>query len=138
MHDAEYPVGLHGAHGVASATLCCWDAAPECADRVLLRLEAENHWIEVLADNYTDALNQVRAQLEALGMLIDCNGASENAHASGMSAGMGLGDRAYPLTLGRAATTADLVCIFDAGCTAPSTLAAQEAFYERWLESLGR
>lgn len=64
MHDAEYPVGLHGAHGVASATLYCWDEAQGSPRQVQLLLKAENHRLDVLADNYTDALKNSGAGVE--------------------------------------------------------------------------
>lgn len=106
-------------------------------DWLLLRLEFSGDAIEVRTSSCWDGLNSIRQQLEEQSIIPVCYGASENVHASGMSASMGRGDRAYKLTLGVAGRTADLVGIFEAGPDVrPATVAQQAAFYERWLASL--
>ncbi|WZO98462.1 hypothetical protein EP7_000041 [Isosphaeraceae bacterium EP7] len=114
-----------------------WDEAPENAEQVRVRLHFRNEEIAREADEYFSALLLIRSDLEALGLIPRCYGASRNVFPSGMSRGMGVGDRAYKLTLGRQARTIDLVNLFDEGPDVdPVSIEAQELYFREWLRSL--
>lgn len=86
--------------------------------------------------DYFEALLQVRQRLEADGMLVGLVGAERDVWPSPMARSMGGGLRAYRMTLGQQARTADLVDIF-ASSDAPARVSEQEAFRTAWIESLG-
>ena len=87
--------------------------------------------------DYFDALVALRRQLEAQDTLIRVNGVSLNVWPSGMSRSMGGGIRAYRMTLGSQARTADLVHIFECSTgIEPATIAEQERFRDEWFASL--
>ena len=106
--------------------------------RIALRCESMSGG-EVSGDGESlfDALCALRIKLEAEGRLIQCAGACCNVYPSPMSRSMGDGRKAYRLTLGKQAMTADLVDIFDPeeGCTL-CTVEKQEEFYKLWVKSL--
>lgn len=89
--------------------------------------------------NYFDAMCQIRNELEVIGWRPVCYGVSRTAYPSGMSLDMGRGLKTYKLVIGQQARTADLVGIFEPGPEVePVTVAQQTAFFDDWLQSLGR
>lgn len=114
----------------------CWDEAN--GDGVKIRLERRGQQLEAVHLNgYFRALCAIREQLEVEGSLLECFGASKDVYPSPMIESMGYGEKAYKLTLGRAALKSDLVGIFESGeDVAPATVEEQREFYEQWLESL--
>ena len=89
-------------------------------------------------DGYFDALLKLRIELEQVGMLISCFGASVDVYPSAMQLSMGGARLAYRLTLGRQALRENIVDIFESDASIiPSTVADQREFYNEWLESLG-
>jgi hypothetical protein len=91
------------------------------------------------ASDFFEAMCQIRKQLEVAGWRPVCYGSSLNVYPSGMARDMGSGLKAYRLELGRPATMADLVSIFDTGPDVnPSSVEEQKNFFERWRRSLSR
>lgn len=79
----------------------------------------------------------LRKDLELFGGIIQCNGADLQVFPSPMQISMG-GDKAYLLVLGKSANLKDIYRIFDTdkkplNCV---TVAEQENYYARWLDSL--
>jgi hypothetical protein len=88
------------------------------------------------ANDYFEALCQIRERLAEGGLHPFCYGASLNVYPSGMARDMGAGLKAYKMTIGKHARLEDLVEIFAAGPDVkPSTVAEQRAFWERWLNT---
>jgi hypothetical protein len=84
-----------------------------------------------------DALVALRQKLEPLGYRLRCAGSDVDVYPSGMSRSMGDGRKAYRLTLGKPGLTKDLVDIFETSPRdEPATVAEQQAFFQRWVESL--
>jgi len=81
---------------------------------------------------------ELRLELEAGGLLLECYRASRTMYPSGMSLEMGGGRRAYKLTLGQPGRLRDLVDVFATGPdVAPAPVEEQEAFDARWCASIG-
>jgi hypothetical protein len=88
------------------------------------------------AADFFDALISIRRQLQREGLIPYCYGASLNVFPSAMARDMGQGLRAYKLVVGKHATRADLVDIFDEGTdVVPADVDTQEQFYRDWLGS---
>jgi hypothetical protein len=105
-------------------------------NRCLLTCRYRDKTISSDATDFFEALVSIRRQLQADGLAPYCYGASLNVFPSGMARDMGQGLKAYKLTLGKHAKSADLVDIFDEGTgVAPADVDAQEQFYRDWLGS---
>jgi hypothetical protein len=114
-----------------------WEESPGDADRVRLAVKFGGEEIAREADDFFSALCSIRTGLEAAGLMLRCYGSSRNVHPSGMSRGMGTGERAYRLYPGQRGRASDVVDIFDDGPDVdPVSVQMQEAFYRAWLESL--
>jgi hypothetical protein len=93
--------------------------------------------LEGAGESLFDALTALRRELEPQGFRLRCAGSAVDVYPSGMSRSMGDGRKAYRLTPGEPGLTKDLVDIFDVSeKDAPATVAEQEAFFQRWVESL--
>jgi hypothetical protein len=93
--------------------------------------------ISASAEDFFDALSQIRLLLEPERLIPFCYGASLNVFPSGMSRSMGSGLRAYRLTMGHQALTKDLVSIFGSGPDViPASVARQKEFFDDWIKSL--
>jgi hypothetical protein len=105
-------------------------------NRCLLTCRYRDKTISSDATDFFEALVSIRRQLQADGLAPYCYGASLNVFPSGMARDMGQGLKAYKLTLGKHAKSADLVDIFDEGTDVAHTdVDAQEQFYRDWLGS---
>jgi hypothetical protein len=105
-------------------------------DLIRLSLSFASEELIASADDCFSALLAIRLKLERGGLLLKCYGASRNVYPSGMSRGMGLGDRAYKLAIGRPARNSDIVNIFDIGPDVDAaSVEAQRSFFERWISS---
>ncbi|MBN9517032.1 hypothetical protein J0H58_00710 [bacterium] len=83
------------------------------------------------------ALRAARAQLDPVGLLPRCYGACRNFVMSGMGSQMGGGGAGHLVTLGHPAGAATAMT-FEAGPDMDVvSVAAQDAFKEAWLTSLG-
>lgn len=87
--------------------------------------------------DYFDAFCRIREELAAHGLVPRCYGASRDVYPSGMGRDMGLGLKAYRMTLGQHVTGDDLVSIFDSAPDLdPASVAEQEQFAATWRQSL--
>lgn len=85
------------------------------------------------------ALENFRLKLEQEHIQVVCNGAREDVYPSGMCRDMGSGSRAYILKPNQRPTLKDLVNIFDAAEPSQVTsVAAQQAYWEAWLDSFSK
>lgn len=121
----------------ADGNFLVYEESPDAPEEVRLVLKLPfREWV-ASADTLFDALTNIRREMEGEGMLIACYGASRNVYPSPMARSMGYGERAYKLTMGKPATSADLVSIFDLGSDVdPVTIEEQERYYADWLRSL--
>jgi hypothetical protein len=86
-----------------------------------------------------EALIELRRELERLGAKPLCAGARMDVFPSAMSRSMAGGRKAYVTRLGFQARRGDIIDIFDDA--APDLVASvteQNAFHEKWFESLGK
>lgn len=121
-----------------NAVLRLWDESPFDEDSVQLELALDGETFTATSERgYFHALCGIRSELEAIGVMPLCVGACENVYPSPMIESMGCGEKAYQLTLGCQAKSADLVSIFDPLIDAnPVSVHQQQSFYERWIKSL--
>jgi hypothetical protein len=110
----------------------------EAEDSCSLLCKYRDRQLEATADDFFQALCEVRVQLEAEGLLLFCYGGSLNVYPSAMSRQMAAGRAAYRMTLGKPALAADLVQIFaQAADVIPASVANQLRFFDEWFQSLG-
>ena len=87
------------------------------------------------ADDFFDALRQIRLELETQNAMILCNGARIDAYPSGVSRQMSLGRIAYLNQMGQPAQ--QKVAIFDkTEANWVASVAEQDKYYHAWLASL--
>jgi hypothetical protein len=134
----RYPVkAIDDAGGILEGEIEAWEESPADPDQVNIRLHLAAIELEASADDFFSALVAIRAELDAKGIRLMNYGSSLNVYPSPMSRSMGSGEKAYRLTVGEQAKTADLVSIFETGPDVkPSTVSDQERFYQEWLSSL--
>ena len=138
MEPERRPVTLISSDGGAvPGEFLLWEESPGDADRVRLAVRFGGEEVAREADDFFSALCSIRTDLEAAGLMPRCYGSSRNVHPSGMSRGMGTGERAYRLYPGQRGRASDVVDIFDDGPDVdPVSVQMQEAYYRAWLESL--
>jgi len=104
--------------------------------RLLLEFRGESYY-ETAEDTF-EAFGKIRDRLELIGYRPICYGACLNYYPSPMSRDMGGGVKLYRFTLGERTKANELFFIFDTEPgLAPVTFAEQNAFYVRWLDSIG-
>lgn len=136
----QYPVKVVSLRGTSQSGIFeLWEDSANESDEVKLVLKLLTRIYEAVANTYFEAMRKIRLELEAQGQFLHCYGASQDVYPSPMVMSMGAAEKAYRLTIGRPAKTADLVSIFDtADDVVLSTVADQEAFYETWQKTQGR
>ena len=89
------------------------------------------------ADNYFNALCELRLELEKKEIVLMCNGSSRDVYPSAMMLDMGDADSGYRLKLGLPATMKDIVNLFDfdEAHHIACTVRQQEEFYKEWVNS---
>ena len=103
------------------------------SDRISLKLEFEGQCIVKTADDYFEAMCEIRRELEKKNLKLNCYGASKNVYPSGMCRDMGMGLKAYKMRLGIHVRMSDLVAIFETGTDVePSTVEEQHNFFQQW------
>lgn len=109
----------------------------EQEDTVSIKLLLEELVIEKTADNFFDALIEIRKETEAMDIKLLCKGCSKNVYPSGMLLSMGPGRKAYTLTYGEQAKLSSLVDIFDS-CSIEEygSIDEQSESFEDWIKSL--
>jgi len=131
--ESRHQLKLVGVAGNEQAVF----AERELGDYCILTCTYRGKTISAEAPDFFEALRAIRLQLEADGVVPFCYGASLNVYPSPMARGMGGGLKAYRLTRGSPARTADLVDIFSEGPdVVPASVEAQAKFYDDWLASL--
>jgi hypothetical protein len=138
MEPDRRPVALISSDGgFVQGEFLLWEESPEDADRVRLAVTFGDEEIARDADDFFAALRSIRAVLWVAGLTPRCYGSSRNVYPSGMTRGMGTGDKAYRLYLGRRGRTEDIVDIFEDGSDVdPVSVQVQETYYREWLGSL--
>lgn len=109
----------------------------EKSDVIMMKLRYNEIVLVETAENCFDALVSIRKRLQSCNENIACMGSCKVVYPSGMCSNMGYGDKAYKLTLGKAACHEDLVSIFEV-CD-PSecvTVEEQEKYFNEWVNSL--
>jgi hypothetical protein len=136
----KYPVkAIDSAGGTLEGEIEAWEESPSDPDQVVVRLHLAGVESEKTADDFFSALVAIRVELDAKGIRLMNYGSSLNVYPSPMSRSMGSGEKAYRLSMGEQAKTADLVSIFETGPdVTPSTVQEQEQFYRKWISSLGK
>ncbi len=111
---------------------------PLLAYRVHLTLRFIDKVISKNDVDYFSALSEIRRELDALDLRLNCYGASLNVAPSFEQRERGLGMTACLLRKGRPALPKDRVDIFDTGTdVVPSGVDEQKQFHREWLQSLG-
>lgn len=122
---------------VRAGELLIRDEAEGDPSQVELVLILPDRRVAATAPDCFEALIAIRREIEPEGWRIVCWGASLHVYPSEMSRSMGIGDSAYRLTLGRFATTADRVPIFESGPgLVVATVEEQEEYSRAWFDSL--
>jgi len=130
---SQHLIHLIGGTDDETATLTADERDEVCH----ITFEYRGRSISASAEDFFDALSQVRIQLEPERLIPFCYGASLNVFPSGMSRSMGSGLKAYRLTMGRQALAKDQVLIFDSGADViPASVARQKEFFDDWIKSL--
>jgi hypothetical protein len=102
-------------------------------------IEPDGKMMGLSPEGYFSALKNLRIELEKIGILLVCFGASENVYPSAMQLSMGPAELAYRTRLGEQARREDIVNIFDSDeSVSPATVEQQEKYNQEWLQSLGR
>ncbi len=129
---------LDSAGNHRNAVVRLWEESPSDEDSVQVELVLDGQtFIASSERGYFHALCEIRSELDAIGVMPLCLGACENVYPSPMIESMGGGEKAYQLTLGSQARSADLVSVFGPLLNEkPVSVHQQQAFYERWIKSL--
>lgn len=111
----------------------------ENEDDVNIVLKIENKIIAKQADNFFQALIDVRKELEKINIKLLCKGCCRNVYPSGMLLGMGNGRKAYQLTMSKQARLDSLVDIFET-CNIEEYASVDEQynFFNVWCDSIRR
>jgi hypothetical protein len=118
------------------SALIRWEAVGYDAYRVSVEIDG-TEWSATEPDAFS-ALVEVRRELDARGILLGVEGAREQSYPSGMARDQGGGLSVYRMELGQRARRDDLRETFaPAGRLEVSTVVAQQAFFESWIEESG-
>ncbi len=109
----------------------------EDINSVKIELHFNNTIISCSEENYFSALVQLREILELNNLYLLCKGCERDVYPSHMQISMGLGRKAYKLTMGQQALQEDIVDIFSIGeINRYVTIHEQEVYFEEWIKSL--
>ena len=90
--------------------------------------------IEAAATDFFEALCKIRLHLEVEGLMPFCYGASLNVFPSSMARDMGMGLKAYRMTMGKQCQRSDAVEIFHEGPDiVPAPVSSHREFFEEWV-----
>lgn len=96
-------------------------------------------WPEIVGrgSDLFEALVEARGPLDALGVLLECNGSRVDVHPSAMLRQAGRGRRAYVLALPRTPVKPEVVDIFEipVGEFRLGSVVEQGQWFEKWLRS---
>lgn len=118
--------------------LTLYEESPDDEEMVLIVLSILGHTISYQHENFFQALQSLRQNLEEKKIQIMCNGAALNIYPSQMQLSMGSGRLAYKLKFGKPAISEDIVDIFECEDDLKFVkIEDQLKYYYRWLKSLG-
>ncbi|WP_229389535.1 hypothetical protein [Lysinibacillus sphaericus] len=118
--------------------LTLYEESPDDEEMVLIVLSILGHTISYQHENFFQALQSLRQNLEEKKIQIMCNGAALNIYPSQMQLSMGSGRLAYKLKFGKPAISKDIVDIFECEDDLMFVkIEDQLKYYYRWLKSLG-
>lgn len=139
MHCERLPVRLMCRNTQINGELGLYEEAPDDNKQVLLEISFNDQRISKMANNFFEALQAIREELEINKIQIICNGAAKNVYPSPMQMSMGCGRMAYLLKTGQQAKSADIVDIFN--CIDTLTFVSvkeQKIFYRDWIKSISK
>jgi hypothetical protein len=90
---------------------------------------------EIRGRDIFDALQQLRLKLEPLGWYPLCNGARVDCYPSGMARDMGGAQAVYVLTIGKSGRPPVVGTLEPAPRGSVGTVAEQNAYFRRWLDT---
>ena len=90
------------------------------------------------ARDFFEALLLIRQELDAAGIRVVCYGACPDVRPSGTSRSMSRGVKAARRVLGQKNAEEDLHILGTGPDANPVTISEQNAFYDEWLQSVGR
>jgi len=126
----QYAVYLIGGEDDEQAVFTLFEDGDDCR----LQCQYRGRSIERVASDFFQALCEIRIELARERLIPFCYGASLNVYPSGMARDMGSGLKAYKLSPGKVARTADLVEIFHEGPDViPAPVEMQEQYFKDWL-----
>ena len=91
--------------------------------------------VEIRGRDIFDALQQLRLKLEPLGWYPLCNGARVDCYPSGMARDMGGAQAVYVLTIGKSGRPPVVRTLEPAPRASVGTVAEQDAYFRRWLDT---
>ncbi len=111
-------------------------ADEEFGDGVELTILLNDLKISKEADNFFEALIEIRKELEEKDIKLLCKGCSLNVYPSAMILNMGTGIKAYQLTMNEQAKMSSLVNIFET-CELEeyASISEQYNFFNEWCSS---
>ncbi|WP_342512332.1 hypothetical protein MKY34_17155 [Sporosarcina sp. FSL K6-1522] len=116
-----------------------YEESPDDEDVVLIELSILDDTISCEHENFFQALQSLRQQLEDKRLQVMCNVAALNVYPSPMQLAMGSGRLAYKLEFGKPALTANLVDIFGFDDSLKFVkIEEQLSYYSKWVKSLHR
>ena len=138
MDNQRQSVDLIASDGsITSGEFLIRPLSPNDLNRVELTLRLPDREIIAKATDGFEALILIRLELEAIGLMPLCWGASLQVYPSDSSRSAGVGETAYKLTLGQFARAVDQVNIFESGPgLVAASIAEQEDFSRAWFDSL--
>ena len=110
----------------------------EIEDEINLKIEIERTIYFSKSDNIFDSVVELRKKLELKNIYLLCNASVINVYPSGMQKEFG-GTKAYKLQMGKQATLADVIDIFDYDNELKiGSVKEQEEFYGNWIKNLSK
>ena len=110
----------------------------EIEDEINLKIEIERTIYFSKSDNIFDSVVELRKKLELNNIYLLCNASVINVYPSGMQKEFG-GTKAYKLQMGKQATLADVIDIFDYDNELKiGSVKEQEEFYGNWIKNLSK
>jgi hypothetical protein len=91
--------------------------------------------LEIRGRDVFDALQQLRLKLEPIGWYPLCNGARVDCYPSGMARDMGGAQAVYVLTIGKSGKPPVVGTLEPAARDNVGTVAEQDAYFRRWLDT---
>ena len=129
----QYQIFLIGGSDDETAIFTEEDADGLCR----LLCEYRGKLISSEAQDYFEALSNIRLELEKENLIPFCYGASLNVFPSRMARDMGRGMVAYKIEMGKQVGQESMARIFEQGADViPSSVSSQKKYFNDWVASL--